>query len=252
MQRWQLRAFGSCLAAHVLLILRLCAELTTAEQDDALGGILAGSGAQQRAGAMRLAGWPRAQRDMIRRLRSMTILRPDADGGEPSVATSVDEQSTRVSRPDPGVPSKTEMALLVGAGVGPPAAYYWVRADETVPTSRQHEACLFAGAADDAQDARELRVAAAPAGTAEVPLVTALRLLVAHRHAGPRLRTLFSPTSLDSYGAYTVQLYDRLARRWVGVVVGELLPCLLPMAADEEHTLPPWHARAADVHARVR
>lgn len=252
-QRWRLRAFGSCLAAHLLLVLRMCAELTTAEQDDALGGILAGGGAQSRAGAARIAAWPRAQREMIQQLRTLKVRRSSTDA---SMRTDDEESLERISKPERVEPSAGDERLVEGLGVGP-NAYEWVRATELVPAEQHHAVCLFPPT-DEQPNWRDLSVAPppdAPSAAAE-PVIAALRLLVAHPHAAARLRTLFSQSTLDAYGTYTVQLYSRTTKRWVSISIGDHLPCPTlhnawrAEAARQEgaaaHVLPKWHACSGD------
>ena len=76
-----LTTFGSAIVAHLLLVLRMCAEHAAAEQENAMLGVLAGTPHASGA-ALRIDFWSRGQLEMVKQVRAIPVPRKDGTGME--------------------------------------------------------------------------------------------------------------------------------------------------------------------------
>ena len=141
-RRWALVSFATALTAHVLLMLRMAAELANAEQEDAISGVLsAADGARPRSAAARVAHWPHSQVALVREMRLLGSGgfgdSGSAFGHEATPGTEALAGSATVERfIDADFPPSLALAPPAGGGSGHPHIHIHTHPEEGAAATR--------------------------------------------------------------------------------------------------------------------
>ena len=259
-----LTTFGSAIVAHLLLVLRMCAEHAAAEQENAMLGVLAGTPHASGA-ALRIDFWSRGQLEMVKQVRAIPVPRKDGTGMEDHEGFGWDTEDSELlsMRSTFGVGPKEKRKQFTDTSFGATEAMgsqfpprMWVRAVTLLTVKQVDDLVIFKeggqglGGAEEAAPAPAAARAtissfkrAKPDGLAATitpsAFVDALRLVLLDNGAAARLRKRISAaTASCGRGAYTVQLFSPTKRRMQGITVDDAFPGETEGAGGATHYSP--------------